>query len=185
MTICTVATSEGSPSIHPSLVPLCGLCNVMCLRGCMCNHVSEAIRFLMICLSQTRTSFEWGEKNRNKWSDLQTFSSVCPCCHGSACPRLQSQRCSPSPCPGGHLLRRSCGGRQLAPGSGKRATGSEGGPRCTHRAQAHLRPPCHPPNATAPLEDSIWEEEGQMVRLGNRREGNNEKKEKGKRTVVH
>lgn len=90
-------------------------------------------------------------KARNKGSNLQTSSSACPYCYGLVCPQLQSQGCSPSPCPGGHLRRRSCGDRQLAPWSEKRATGSEGGPRSTHHALALLHPPCHPPNATTPL----------------------------------
>lgn len=115
-----------------------------------------------------------------KRSNLQTFSSACPYCHGLACPRLQSQSCSLSQCPGCHPLRRSCGGRQLAPGSGKRATGSEGGPRCIHHAQARLRPPCHPPNATAPLEESRWEEQrGQMMRLWCSQETREEERKRG------
>ncbi len=122
------------------------------------------------------------KKIGHEGSNLQTFSSACPYCLGLACTRLQSQSCSPSLCPGCHLLRRSCGGRLLAPGSGKRATGNEGGPRCTHHAQAHLRPPCHPPNATAPLEDSRREEQerGQMMRLGCSQEGHKRRRKKKK-----
>lgn len=87
----------------------------------------------------------------NKECNLQTFSSACP--YGWVCSRLHCPGCSPGPCPGGRLQRRSCGGRRLEPGSGKRVTGSVGGPGCILRDQTHLHPPCHPPNATAPLQD--------------------------------
>lgn len=109
-----------------------------------CGHVMLNVLCLLTSLSSWR--------NKNKRSNLQTFSSACPCCHGLACPRAHPQSCSWSSCPGDRLQRCSCAGRPLVPWSGKRATGSVGGLQRTHCAWVHLHLPCHPPNATVLLE---------------------------------
>lgn len=75
--------------------------------------------------------------------DLQTSSSASPCCHAGSCPlELGSQI---PPCPGGHQRRRFYAGRPPASASGRKATGSGGGP---------LPQPCrgHPPASIPPLE---------------------------------
>lgn len=87
-------------------------------------------------------------------TNLQTFSSACPLRRGLTCPAPQPRSQSPNQSPGDRRRRRSCAGRQLALGSGRRANESEGGLRPTRHVQAHLLPPCHPPGATVLLEHS-------------------------------
>lgn len=121
------------------------VCTSMCQNFlCRCEICEKEAKICMCANSQ--------RKKGNGSLNLQTSSSACPC-HELACPQQQSLSCSPSPCPGGHLPKHSCAGRPLVPGSGKRATGSEGVLQCIHSAQAHLLPPCHLPNATTLLEE--------------------------------